>query len=51
MKISIRILQLCSNSICKPLDLIVQQAMENGSFPSELKKGNVVPIHKKDDNI
>ena len=23
--------------------------MENGSFPSEWKKGNVVPIHKKDD--
>ena len=22
--------------------------MENGSFPSEWKKGNVVPIHKKD---
>ena len=23
--------------------------MESGSFPSEWKKGNVVPIHKKDD--
>ena len=22
--------------------------MESGSFPSEWKKGNVVPIHKKD---
>ena len=42
-------LQLCGNSICKPLELIFQQAMESGSFPSEWKKGNVVPIHKKDD--
>ena len=49
MKISIRILQLCGNSICKPLDLIIQEAIESGSFPSEWKKRNVVPIHKRDD--
>ena len=48
-KISIRMLQLCGNSICKPLELIFQQAMESGSFPCEWKKGNMVPIHKKDD--
>ena len=42
-------LQLCGNSICKPLELILKQSMESGSFPSEWKKGNVVPIHKKDD--
>ena len=47
-KISIRMLQLCGNSICKPLELIFQQAMESRCFPSEWKKGNVVPIHKKD---
>ena len=34
-KISIRMLQLCGNSICKPLALVFQQAMERGSFPSE----------------
>ena len=48
-KISIRMLQLCGNSICKPLELIFKQSMEIGSFPSEWKKGNVVPIHKRDD--
>ena len=48
-KISIRMLQLCGNSICKPLELIFQQKMESGSFPSEWKKRDVVPIHKKDD--
>ena len=41
-KISIRMLQLCGNSIFKPLELIFKEAMESGSFPSELKKGNVV---------
>ena len=48
-KISIRMLRLCVNSICKLLQLIFQQVMESGSFLSEWKKGNVVPIHKKDD--
>ena len=50
-KISIRMLQLCGNSISKPLELIFQQAMESGSFPSKWKKGNIIPIHKKDDNV
>ena len=48
-KISIRMLQLCGNSVCKPLELIFQQAMESGSFQSEWKKGNVVPVYKKDE--
>ena len=34
-KVSIRMVQLCGNSICKPLELIFQQAMESGSFPSD----------------
>ena len=38
-KISIRMLELCSNSICKPLELIFKKSMESGSFPSEWKKG------------
>ena len=48
-KISNRMLQLCGNSVCKPLELIFQQAMESGSFRSEWKKGNVVPVYKKDE--
>ena len=48
-KISIRMLQLCGNSICKLLEFIFKQSMESGSFPSESKKGNVVTIHWKDD--
>ena len=41
-KISICMLQLCGNSICKQLELILKQAMESGSFLSEWKKGNIV---------
>ena len=48
-KTSIRMLQLRGSSICKALELIFQQAMESGFLPSEWKKRNVVPIHKKDD--
>ena len=46
-KINIRMLQLCGNTICKPLELIFKHSMESVSFPSEWKKGIVVPIHKK----
>ena len=31
-KISIRMLQLCGNSICKPLELIFKQSVESDSF-------------------
>ena len=38
-KISIRMLQLCGNSVCKPLELIFKQSMESGSFRLNGKKG------------
>ena len=47
--ISIRILKICGNTICKPLELILKQALTTGVFPSEWKKGNIVPCYKKDD--
>ena len=37
--ISIRILKLCAEAVCRPLN--------TGKFPSEWEKGNIVPIHKK----
>lgn len=40
-------LQLCGIAICKPLEPIFKQSMENASFASEWKQGNVDPIHKK----
>ena len=42
-------LRICGNSICVPLEMIFKQGLLTGMFPSEWKKGNIVPIHKKSD--
>ena len=47
--ISIRLLKLWNEAICRPLNIIFKTCLNTGKFPSEWKKGNVVPIHKKDD--
>ena len=47
--INIRMLKICGNTICKPLELIFKQALTTGVFPSEWKKGNIVPCYKKGD--
>ena len=36
--ISIRMLKICGDTICKPLELIFKQALTTGVFPSERKK-------------
>ena len=46
---SIRILKICGPSMCKPLEVISKPFLESGIFPLELKKANVVPLHKKND--
>ena len=45
--ISIRMLKICDESICKPLGIIFRSCLENGKFPSEWKKANVFPVFKK----
>ena len=47
--ISIWMIKICDASICKPLELIFRSCLENGKFPTEWKKANVVPAHKKGD--
>ena len=47
--ISIRMLKLCDDSICKALDLIFRTCLRNGRFQLEWKKASVVPIRKKGD--
>ena len=47
--ISIHMLKICGSSIYKPLEMIFKQCIETGVFPSEWKKANIVPIHKKGD--
>ena len=47
--ISIRMIKLCGISICKPLEIIFQNCLRSGKFPSEWKKPNVVPTFEKGD--
>ena len=47
--ISIWMIKICDASICKPSELIFRSCLENGKFPTEWKKANVVPVHKKGD--
>ena len=47
--INIRMLKVCGSSIYKPLEIILNQCLETGFFPSKWKQGNIVPIHKKGD--
>ena len=42
-------LKICSDSICVLLGMFFKQALLTGMFPSEWKKGNIGPIHKKGD--
>ena len=42
-------LKLCGEAICRPLNIIFKTCLNTGKFPSERKKGNVVPCHKRDD--
>ena len=43
--ISIHVLKICNKVL-----IIYKKCLEKGCFPSEWKKGNVVPVHKKNDN-
>ena len=42
-------LKLCGEAICRPLNIIFKTCLNTGKFYSKWKKGNVVPIHKKDE--
>ena len=46
--LSIRMIKLCGNSICKPLSIIFKDCISEGKFPHEWKKPNVLPVHKKE---
>ena len=47
--ISIHMLKLCGEAICRPLNIIFKMCLNTGKSPSKWKKGNVVLIHKKYD--
>ena len=46
---SIRMINLCGSSICKPLSIIFDDCLKEVKFPSDWKKAHVVPAHKKGD--
>ena len=46
---SLLMIKICITSIYKPLRLTLNQFIENGVYPCEWKKANVVPIHNKRD--
>ena len=48
--VSIRMIKICDASICKPLKLIFRSCFQNGKFPTEWKKANMVPVHRKEDD-
>ena len=39
----------CGKPLCKPLEMIFKSCLIKGEYPSEWKKANVVPVHKKGD--
>ena len=45
--LSIWMIKLCGNSICKPVSIIFNDGLNEVKFPHEWKKANVVPLHKK----
>ena len=47
---SIQMIKIYNVSICKPLELIFRSCLENGKFPTEWKKANVVPDKQNMEN-
>ena len=48
-EMSIRMLKICGDSICRPLNIIFKTCLRASKFPLEWKKANIVPIHNKGD--
>ena len=49
--VSIRMMQLCSKSIAKPSKYLSESSLTAGIFPEDWKKGNIIPVHKKEARI
>ena len=45
--ISIRLLKICDESICKPLWIIFRSCLENGKFPLRMEKSQSGSYHQK----
>ena len=46
--ISIRMIKMCEQTITIPLIIIFKKALLTGIYPDNWKRGNIVPVHKKE---
>ena len=46
--ISVKMIKLCPNALCAPLNLIFNNILATGIYPDQWKMANVTPVHKKD---
>ena len=46
-EIFIRMVKLCNLTITKPRSVIYKNWLQQGAFPDDWKKGNIIPAHKK----
>ena len=46
--VSIRMIQLCGKPIVKPLKYLYESSLTAGIFPEHWKKGNTIPVQKKE---
>ena len=49
--ISIKMINICSQSLILPLKTIFNHSFKTGLFQEIWKKANIVPIHKKEDKM
>ena len=45
--ISIKMIKMCGESLALPLKMIFEAALNDGAFPDDWKKVNIVPVYKK----
>ena len=46
-KIGVSMTKICSDSICRSLNISFKTCLQTGKFPLEWRKPNIVPIHEK----
>ena len=48
MKLSVKMILLCSDTIIIPLKIIFENIIATGIYPDIWKRANVIPMHKKE---
>ena len=49
--ISIKVLEVCDDSIIEPLIILLVNSANQVAFPSRWKKANAIPVYKKTKSI